>query len=144
VSGPTRIQVCGHLVVRIDGENVEAALPGRQGRLLLAYLVLNRDRPVRRDELIAALWGDDARVDAGDALLRPPLSRLRKALGAGRIDGRSEIALVLPDGAEVDWETAHAALAATRAALRAGDHRTAYAEAQAAVDVANRGLLPGL
>src|SRR4051812_28090781 len=144
MSGATRIQVCGRLVVEIDGERVEDALPGRQGRLLLAYLALNRDRPVRRDELIAALWGDEAQVGAGDALLRPPLSRLRKALGAARIEGRAEIALVLPDGAEVDWETAQDALSRTRAALRDGDHMTAYRDAQAAVDIANRGLLPGL
>src|SRR3954471_11341766 len=139
-SGPTRIQVCGHLVVEIDGERVEGALPGRQGRLLLAYLILNRGRPVRRDELVQALWADETQPAAGDALLRPPLSRLRKALGAGRIEGRGEVALVLPDGAEVDWEVAHEALAATRAALRTGDHHSAYREAQTAVDVANRGL----
>src|SRR3954447_22627139 len=141
---PTRIQVCGHLLVEIDGERVEDALPGRQGRLLLAYLALNRDRPVRRDELVAALWGDEAQGGAGDALLRPPLSRLRKALGPGRIEGRGEVALVLPDGAEVDWEVAQAALAETRAALSRGDARTAYGQAQVAVDIANRGLLPGL
>src|SRR3954471_22637924 len=141
-SGPTRIQVCGHLVVEIDGERVEGALPGRQGRLLLAYLVLNRGRPVRREELIGALWAGEGA--AGDALLRPPLSRLRKALGPGRIEGRGELALVLPDDAEVDWEVAHQALAATRTALASGDWRGAYTQAQVAVEVANRGLLPGL
>src|SRR5689334_11804419 len=93
----TRIQLCGHLLVEIEGQRVESALPGRQGRLLVAYLVLNRDRPVRRDELVEALW-PDAQPSSGDALLRPPLSRLRKALGSGRIEGRSELTLVLPDG----------------------------------------------
>jgi DNA-binding SARP family transcriptional activator/DNA-binding CsgD family transcriptional regulator len=143
-SSPTRIQVCGHLVVEIEGERVEAALPGRQGRLLLAYLILNRGRPVRRDELIEALWAGESQPAAGDALLRPPLSRLRKALGPGRIEGRGEVALVLPPDAEVDWEVARAALAASRDALSAGDSRTAYSQAQVAVEIANRGLLPGL
>src|SRR4051794_6345151 len=143
-SGPTRIQVCGHLVVEIDGERIEGALPGRQGRLLLAYLVLHRDRPVRRDELVEALWDGEVQPGAGDALLRPPLSRLRKALGQGRIEGRGELTLVLPDGASVDWDEAQSGLAATRTALSSGDWRTAYTRAQAAVDIANRGLLPGL
>ena len=143
-SPPTRIQVCGHLVVELEGQRVENTLPGRQGRLLLAYLVLNRGRPVRRDELVEALWAEDGQPASGDALLRPPLSRLRKALGPGRLEGRGELTLVLPEGAEVDWEVARAALAATRAALSSGDWRAAYDAAQTAVEIAGRGLLPGL
>src|SRR3954466_14244703 len=139
----TCIRLCGHLLVEIDGDRVEGALPGRQGRLLLAYLVLNRGRPVRRDELIEALW-PDAQPASGDALLRPPLSRLRKALGEGRIEGRGELTLVLPEDAYVDWEAARAALAPPRAALRERDWRTASTRAREAVDVADRGLLPGL
>src|SRR4051794_27035665 len=144
MDGPdTRIQLCGHLVVQIEGERVEASLPGRQGRLLVAYLLLNRDRPVRRDELIEALW-PDAQPASGDALLRPPLSRLRKALGQGRIEGRSELTLALPDGAYVDWEAARTALAAGREALAQGDYRTVSARAAEAAEIADRGLLPGL
>src|SRR4051812_37312198 len=144
MDGPdTRIQLCGHLVVQIEGERVEASLPGRQGRLLVAYLLLNRDRPVRRDELIEALW-PDAQPASGDALLRPPLSRLRKALGQGRIEGRSELTLALPDGAYVDWEAARTALVATREALATGDYRTASQRGAEAVEIAERGLLPGL
>src|SRR5688572_33346002 len=37
----------------------DAGLPGRQGRLLLAFLTLHRDRLVRRDELVEALWPDE-------------------------------------------------------------------------------------
>ena len=98
----TRIEMCGRLLVEIEGERLEAALPGRQGRLLFAFLALNRGRPVRRDELVDALWAD-AGPSSADALLRPPLSRLRKALGADRLVGRSELALVLPEDAWVDW-----------------------------------------
>jgi len=47
VSGRTRIELCGQLAIEIEGERVEGALRGRQGRLLLAYLVLNRRRPGR-------------------------------------------------------------------------------------------------
>jgi SARP family transcriptional regulator, regulator of embCAB operon len=49
-----RIELCGRLAAEIDGREVE--LPGRQGRLVLAYLAVHRDRPVTRDELIALLW----------------------------------------------------------------------------------------
>ena len=48
--GP-RVHLCGRLQVEWDGERLEAAIPGRQGRLLFAYLTLHRERPVRRDEL---------------------------------------------------------------------------------------------
>src|SRR3954468_866412 len=102
-SGPTRIRLCGSLEVEVGGERVEARLRGRQGRLLFAYLVLHRDRPVRRDELAEALGAAD------DGLLAPPLSRLRSALGAGRLEGRSELMLRLPDDTWVDWEAAREA-----------------------------------
>ena len=60
-SGSARIHLCGRLVVEWDGERLERDLPGRQGRLLFAYLVLHRERPVRRDELIEALWSEEGR-----------------------------------------------------------------------------------
>ncbi|MEA2442559.1 MAG: hypothetical protein QOH76_3983 [Thermoleophilaceae bacterium] len=140
----TRIELCGRLLVEIDGEGLQGALPGRQGRLLFAYLVLNRDRPVRRDELVDALWSGDGHPSSGDALLRPPLSRLRKALGPGRLEGRTELTLVLPPDTWIDWEAAHEALTRTRQALGSGDHRTAWETANEAADIAARGLLPGL
>src|SRR3954452_17633059 len=140
----TRIELCGRLLVEIDGEGLQGALPGRQGRLLFAYLVLNRDRPVRRDELVDALWSENGQPESAEALLRPPLSRLRKALGPGRLEGRTELALVLPDDAWIDWEVAHAALARTREALGAGDHASAWQAANQAVEIAGAGLLPGL
>jgi DNA-binding SARP family transcriptional activator/DNA-binding CsgD family transcriptional regulator len=140
----TRIELCGRLLVEIDGEALHSALPGRQGRLLFAYLVMNRDRPVRRDELIEALWAEDGQPASGDALLRPPLSRLRKALGPDRLEGRSELTLELPAPAWVDWEVAHASLTRTRTALGSGDYRTALDAATEAAEIAGRGLLPGL
>ncbi|MEA2423370.1 MAG: hypothetical protein QOF55_2469, partial [Thermoleophilaceae bacterium] len=140
----TRIELCGRLLVEIDGEALQGALPGRQGRLLFAYLVMNRGRPVRRDELVEALWADEGQPASGDALLRPPLSRLRKALGPGRLEGRGELTLVLPPDAWVDWEVAQAALGRTRRALGSGDHRAAWEAAGEVAEIAGRGLLPGL
>jgi DNA-binding SARP family transcriptional activator/DNA-binding CsgD family transcriptional regulator len=140
----TRIELCGRLLVEIDGEGLHGALPGRQGRLLFAYLAMNRARPVRRDELVEALWADDGQPASGDSLLRPPLSRLRKALGEGRLEGRGELALVLPEPVWVDWEVAQAALARTRSALGSSDFRVALDSAVEAAEIAGRGLLPGL
>ena len=91
-----RVRTRGRLQVEWDGERLEEALPGRQGRLLFAFLTLHRERLVRRDELVEALWSEDGPPPAGDALLRPPLSRLRSALGPGRLEGRGELAIALP------------------------------------------------
>ena len=121
--GPTRINLCGRLRVEIEGKRLEGELPGRLGRLLFAYLVLHRERPVRRDEIADALW-----PGGEEAQLAPPLSRLRKALGPGRIEGRSELSLVLPGDAVVDWELAQRV---------AEDPRRTVA-------LAEQGLLPGL
>jgi SARP family transcriptional regulator, regulator of embCAB operon len=50
-SGLLRIQICGSLAVEGDGQRLESRLPGRQGRLLFTFLVVNRHRPVPRDQL---------------------------------------------------------------------------------------------
>jgi DNA-binding SARP family transcriptional activator len=144
VSQGTRIQLCGRLTVEWDGERLERALPGRQGRLLFAYLVLHRGRPVRRDELIDALWSEEGPPPSGDALLAPPLSRLRKALGSGRLEGRGELTLELPADAWIDWEVARDGVERARVALREEDWAAAWEPAQAALAIADRGLLPGL
>ncbi|MDQ2623193.1 MAG: hypothetical protein M3Y45_09180, partial [Actinomycetota bacterium] len=116
-----RITLCGRLTLEWDGERLESKLPGRQGRLIFAYLALNRDRPVRRDELVEALWADDGLPSGGEGLLAPPLSRLRKALGPGRIEGRSELELNLGRGAWVDWEVARNRIESARAAIGDGE-----------------------
>ncbi len=77
----TRVQLCGRLSVELDGVEIVAALRGRQVRMLLAYLVINRDRRVGRDELIGAVWPETA-PRSQDAALRTLLSRLRSVAGA--------------------------------------------------------------
>ena len=52
--GATSVRLCGALGVELSGR--EAVLPGRQGRLAFAYMVVNRRRAVGRDELIELLW----------------------------------------------------------------------------------------
>lgn len=48
------VQLCGTFAVELSGRRVDQALPGRQGRLLFAYLVLSRLQTVPRDTLINA------------------------------------------------------------------------------------------
>jgi DNA-binding SARP family transcriptional activator len=81
------------------------ALPGRIGRVLFAYLVLNRGRPLPRGTLLMAGWGEDAPAEAGNAL-SVLLSKLRHGLGAEHLRGRAEIELLLPPATFVDAEAA--------------------------------------
>jgi DNA-binding SARP family transcriptional activator len=137
-----KVRVCGRLEVEWDGQRLEHALVGRQSRVLFAYLTLHRDRPVRRDELVDALWAGEARPN-GDALLRPLLSRVRRALGPAHLEGRSELELSFPPDTWVDWEAAHDGLRRARERRGAGDHAAAWQAARAALAIVERGLLPG-
>ena len=138
----TRIQLCGRLSVELDGVELVESLRGKQVPLLLAYLVLNRDRPVGREELIGALWPETA-PRSQDAAMRTLLSRLRSALGRGIVSGRDELGLSLPEPAWVDIEAAASEVWRAQRALDSGDARAAWALAQVPLNIASRGLLPG-
>lgn len=129
--------------MEIDGEQLAGRLRGRQVPLLLAYLVLNRDRQVGREELIGALWPGQAPLSQ-DAALRTLLSRLRSALGADSLAGREEISLTLPEPVWIDLEAAALELERASATLEAGQYRGAWALAQIPLNIAARGLLPGI
>ena len=139
---PTRIRLCRELEVEIGGRRIEHRIRGSQGRMLLAYLVLHRDRPVRRSELEDALW-EETRPAAPDALA-PPLSRLRSALGADRLTGRTQLRLELGDGAWIDVEAAERAVADARAAVSRDDPEAARAAAEEAIAIASGGLMSDL
>jgi DNA-binding SARP family transcriptional activator len=138
----TRIQLCGRLSVEIAGADITDGLRGRQVPLLLTYLVLNRSRPLGRDELSDALWPYHA-PRSQDAALRTLLSRLRSALNSGGVVGREELILQLPEPVWVDLEAASIELQRALAALDSGDARSAWALAQVPLNIASRGLLPG-
>src|SRR6266516_1936416 len=114
-----RIQLCGRFVADIDGSRIEDALPGRIGRVLFAYLVLNRGRPLPRDTLVMAGWGEDAPAEARNALT-VLLSKLRRALGAEHLRGRTEIELLLPPAIFVDAEAALEGAHRAESAIAAG------------------------
>jgi DNA-binding SARP family transcriptional activator len=118
---------------------VGSLLPGRQGRLLFAYLALNRDRAVTRGELVDAVWSREPR-DPGDALAAL-LSKVRAALGNRYLEGRTELSLALPAGAQVDVERALAAVHDAESACSLGDWARAWSAGLAAQLVARRPLL---
>src|ERR687887_1723600 len=138
----TRIQLCGRLVVELEGRRVEEALPGAKGRLLFAYLVLNRDRRMSRDELLSAVYGDEASPDRHPSL-SVLLSKLPSVIGQELLAGRSEIELVLPRDAFVDVEAAREALHRAESHVAAGEWAEAWGPAGVAYHVAGRPLLQG-
>ncbi len=140
-SHPVRIQVCGALAVERDGQRLDARLPGRQGRLLFTYLVVNRHRHVPRDEVAEALWREPDPA-AVDARVNPLLSKLRRVFGADSVDGRSTIRLCLPD-AWVDLEAAAEAIHRAESSVAQQDWARAWGPALTALFVAERDFLPG-
>jgi SARP family transcriptional regulator, regulator of embCAB operon len=140
--GETRIQLCGRLVVRLDGHRVEEALPGAKGQLLFAYLVLNRLRRIGRDELLIAVYGEEATPEHHPRL-SVLLSKLRRVVGPELVTGRSAIELVLPNDASVDVEAALEALHRAETHIANGEWAEAWGPCGIAYHVASRPLLQG-
>jgi pentatricopeptide repeat protein len=137
----SRIQLCGRLVIELDGRRIDAGLPSRQGRLLFSYLALNRDRAATREELVEALW-PYAVPAAAPSALTVLVSKLRAALGAGTLTGRAELRLNLPSDASVDVEDALAAVHEAQSAVTLGEWKRAWGPALRAQFIARRPLLP--
>jgi DNA-binding SARP family transcriptional activator len=138
----TWIQLCGRLVVRLKGVRREDELPGRQGRLLFAYLAVNRSRPMGRHELVEALWPAGGPATA-ESSLSSLLSKLRRVLGHTLIPGRAEIELVLPADAWIDLEAAPEGLHRAESAIARSDWAGAWGPSHVALHIAARGFLPG-
>lgn len=136
-----RVQLCGTFAVEVKGRNVGQDLPGRQGRLLFCYLVLNRPQPLTRPMLIDALWGETPPPAAASALT-VLISKLRSALGPYLIRGRTELAIVLPEPCHVDVEHAVAALDSAESAVTNEQWARAWYASLAAEFVSRRTLLP--
>jgi SARP family transcriptional regulator, regulator of embCAB operon len=137
----TWLQVCGPLVTQLNGRRCEDELGGRQARELVGLLVVNRRRTLSRDELIAALWADDA-TPGSAASLNTLLSRIRRVLGHERIVGRSALRLSLPPDAWIDIEVAERKVHEAESLVAQGDFLRAWAPARIALRTAKRGFLP--
>jgi peptide/nickel transport system substrate-binding protein len=145
-----KVFLAGRVALESDGVVIEEErFPGRQGRLVFAYLVAEQGRLVPRDELADALWGD-APPATSDKALTVLASKLRGLLGDAAIDGAKALTsafgsyrLTLPDGAWVDIIAAADALREAEAALAADDFDQAKAVAARAVSLARPSFLPG-
>ena len=127
----------------------EGRFPGRQGRLLFAYLVAEQGRAVPRDELAEALWGD-APPATWDKALTVLVSKLRAVLSDGGIDGTGALTgafgcyrLELPAGSWVDIVEAARAADEAETALAAGGPEQAKTAAALAETLVRQPFLPG-
>lgn len=137
----TYVQLCGRFVLELRGRRIEQGLPGRRGRALFAYLVLERPRTVGRDELTEAIWPGNAHANHASALT-VLLSKLRAVVGADVLAGRGSVRVVLPPGARVDVEQALAALHRAQSAVVQGEWARAWSAALCARYVTARPLMP--
>jgi peptide/nickel transport system substrate-binding protein len=134
---------CGDVVVG------ERRFPGRQGRLLFAYLVAEQGRPVPRDELADALWVD-APPATWEKALTVLVSKLRGLLTECGVDGATALTsafgcyrLELSEGTWVDVTAAADLVAEAEAALAAGDLDRARAVAEEGASLARPLFLSG-
>jgi predicted ATPase/DNA-binding SARP family transcriptional activator len=140
----------GVTAVGVDGRAFPDPVSGPLGRVALAYLVLSRSRPVTRDELAEAMWGDHNLPATWPASLRGVIFRLRGSLDAVGLAGsdllRSSLGcyrLHLPVDATVDVEEAGRLLHAARNALQSGDAFAAQRAAAESAAISRADFLPG-
>jgi WD40 repeat protein/DNA-binding SARP family transcriptional activator len=121
-------RILGPLSVRVDGEPV--ALGGPKQRALLALLLLDANRVVSRDRLVAELFPEQS-VNSADHALRNHVSRLRRVFAPVRSDepriaARAPGYLIRVEPGELDLERFEHLVSEGREALGAG-HTTAAA-----------------
>jgi len=145
-----RVQLCGRMCVQSDdGVMIDSsAFPGRQGRIVFAYLV-SSPQPVPREVLADLLWPErlpDAwRRDLAAVVskLRALLSRLGLDATGALLGGGDSYQLVVSPRPQVDADAAMAWLAEAESAVRRGNIGGALQAAQSAAEVARRAFLPG-
>jgi WD40 repeat protein/serine/threonine protein kinase len=92
-------QILGSVDVFEDGRRLP--LGGPKQRLVLAQLLIRANSVVAADTLIEEIWGDRP-PDAAKSALQAYVSRLRKSLGPGRLEGRPPGYLLHAEPDEVD------------------------------------------
>jgi DNA-binding SARP family transcriptional activator/streptogramin lyase len=144
------VSLTERLSIEADGAVVtEERFGGRQARVLFAYLLVARGRPVPTDELAETIWGatPPARWEKG---LSVRVSKLRALLNECGVDGGAALTsafgcyqLTLPAGTWIDVVAADEAAIAAERALAAGEIGEAQAGGTTAASLARRTFLPG-
>jgi SARP family transcriptional regulator, regulator of embCAB operon len=143
---PLRVYVTGR--VCLEGAQLvdQAVLPGRQGRLALVALVVERHHPLPLDALAAALWGERL-PGSWETSLRAIVSKLRGVLVTAAPDATivSDAGCYQVDlgDAWVDVEAAANAVDRAEGALRNRQLDAAWSQATVAAAIARRPVLPG-
>jgi DNA-binding SARP family transcriptional activator len=146
LSGTVRVRLLGRLGIEhgqrwLDG----SALPGRQGRIVLAYLALCH-YPVSRDELADLVW-PDALTASWERDLSAVVSKVRAALDSVDLGSLLHGALgcyelQLPPTSMVDVEDAVRFVEDAESAWRVGNRDVALPAAATAANLARRPFLP--
>jgi SARP family transcriptional regulator, regulator of embCAB operon len=146
LSGTVRVRLLGRPGVEhgrrwLDG----SALPGRQGRIVLAYLALCH-HPVSRDLLADLVWRD-ALTASWERDLSAVVSKVRAALDSVDLGSRLRGALgcyelQLPPDSRVDVEDAFRFVEDAESAWRVGNCDIALPAAATAANLARRPFLP--
>jgi len=127
----------------------EADLPGRQGRLALVYLAVERERAVPQSELAELLWQESLPA-SWPVALSAVVSKLRQKLGSLGLDRDRIIPnafrcyqLRPPPDTWIDLEAAAEAVHQAEGALIANQPQAAYGPALIAATIARRPFLVG-
>jgi DNA-binding SARP family transcriptional activator len=146
LSGTVRVRLLGRPGIEhgqrwLDG----SALPGRQGRIVLASLALCH-HPVSRDELADLVW-PDALTAAWERDLSAVVSKVRAALDSVDLGSLLHGALgcyelQLPPNSRVDVEDAVRFVEDAESAWRVGNRDVALPAAATAANLARRPFLP--
>jgi len=145
-----RIYLAGEVMVE-RGEQLlrEGDLPGRQGRLALVYLAMERERAVPQSELAELLWPESL-PGSWPVALSAVVSKLRQKLGTLGLD-RDQIIpnafrcyqLRPPPGTWIDLEAAADAVHQAEGAVLAHQPQAAYGPSLIGATIARRPFLVG-
>jgi DNA-binding SARP family transcriptional activator len=147
LSGTVRVRLLGRVGIEhgqrwLDG----SALPGRQGRIVLAHLALCHD-PVSRADLADLVW-PDALTTSWERDLSAVVSKIRTALDSIELGSLLHGAfgcyeLQLPPESRIDVDDAVRFVEDAESAWRARNRDVAVPAAATAANLARRPLLPG-
>lgn len=146
---PLDVRCLGEFRLRVDGVDADLSGVRPRARAALRVLALHAGRPVHREQLAEALWGD---LDPRAALhnLHVSLSAVRRALEPGVPTRSSRLlvrdgetyTLVLRPGSTSDVAQLDRAVREGRRRRAVGDHAGARHELGRAVDLYTGDLLP--